>query len=134
MLLILGNLIAVFGLAIIGLWLGLLLGVPGILITAAAVIALGFASSRIFKIFRKKYELKLSRFILFSYVPSAIGAVIYWIVFALLDDIGFFTGLFAGLGEFLYGLSLSPTAAVYLISGIVCCLIANRANWKRCIK
>ena len=87
LLLVIGNLIAVFGIAIIGLWLGLVLGAIGILITAAAVIALGFASSRFFIIFKRKFELKLSRFIIFSYVIPIIGAVIYWIIFAILDGV-----------------------------------------------
>lgn len=90
-----------------------------VIIGLAALVALGFASSRIYRVFKRKYELRKIWFIIISYVPSVIGALIYWIVYMALDAADYFTGLFAGLGEFIFLLSLAPTAIVYLISGTI---------------
>ena len=90
-----------------------------IIIGLAALVALGFASKCIYRVFERKYGLRKVWFILVSYVPSVIGAVIYGIVFAALDAAGYFKGFLAGLGELIFLLSLAPTAAVYLIAGTI---------------
>ncbi|MDE7230296.1 MAG: hypothetical protein K2N56_07435 [Oscillospiraceae bacterium] len=96
-----------------------------ILIGLAALAALGFASSRIFRLFRQKYGLRTRWFILASYVPSVIGTAVYCIIYAILYHAGYFTGNLAGLGEFILALSLVPTAVCYLISGTCWCSNTN---------
>lgn len=93
-----------------------------ILIGLAAAAALGFGSSRLLSVFERKYRLKTKWFILASYVSPIIGTAVYWIVYLSLDAAGYFSGWFAGLGEFVYAISLSATAAVYFISGVLWCL------------
>lgn len=115
------NLAAVFAMTIINLFIFFLTFslAAAILIGLAALTALGFASSRIFRLFKRKYEVGKLWFILVSYVPSVIGAAVYGMVFAALDEVGYFTGFLAGLGELILLLSLAPTAIVYLISGTI---------------
>ena len=113
------NLAVVFAMTIINLILFLTIGEVAVLIGLAVLVALGFAASRIFRVFRRKYELKKIWFILVSYAPSVIGAILYGIVFAALDAAGYFTGFLAGLGELIFLLSLAPTAIVHLISGTI---------------
>lgn len=96
-----------------------------VLIGLAALTALGFASSRVFRVFKRKYGLRTRWFILASYVPSVIGAAVYWIIYLILDSNGYFTGYFAGLSEGLFGISLAPTALCYLISGTAWCSGTN---------
>lgn len=114
------NLAAVFGLTIINLILALTLSLEAAIIIGVAVLAaLGFASKCIYRVFERKYELRKIWFILVSYVPSVIGALIYGMVFAALEAADYFTGFLAGLGELIFLLSLAPTAIVYLISGVI---------------
>lgn len=115
------NLAAVFGMTIVNLlvfFLTLSLA-AAIIIGLAALVALGFASKCIYRVFERKYELRKIWFILVSYVPSVIGALIYGIIFAALEAADYFTGFLAGLGELIFLLSLAPTAIVYLISGVI---------------
>ena len=98
-----------------------------IVIGLAALAALGFASECIYRVFKRKYGLRKLWFILISYVPSVIGALIYGLVFAALDEVGYFTGFLAGLGELILLMSLAPTAVVYLISGTIwVCTLGNK--------
>lgn len=115
------NSAAVFGLSALIFYIMFLIeNIPvGIIIGVSALIALGFASSRIFKVFKRKYGMKLLWFILASHIPPIIGMVIYWIVYLSLDAAGYFTGWFAGLGELLFGFTLTPAAVIYLISGAI---------------
>lgn len=127
-LLVLCNLAVVFVMSIVNLlvW-GLTISLAAaILIGLAALIALGFASSRVLRVFKRKYGLRTRWFILASYVPSVVGAAVYFIVYLILDNAGYFRGLFAGLGEFIYALSLAPTALCYLISGTAWCSGTNQ--------
>lgn len=119
-LLVLGNLAAVIGISLLLLFVALTLDVGlAIIIGLAVLTVLGFASSRIEKLFGRKYDMKRSRFILAAHVPSAAGSIIYLIVICVLDAAGAFSGMFAGLLEFLVALSLVPTSLVYLISGVM---------------
>ena len=115
------NLAAVFGMTIVNLLVFFLTFslAAAIIIGLAALVALGFASECIYRVFKRKYGLRKIWFILISYVPSVIGALIYGIVFAALNEVGYFTGFLAGLGELIFLLSLAPTAVVYLISGTI---------------
>ena len=115
------NLAAVFAMTLVNiLFWGLTLSVgAAVIIGVAALVALGFASKCIFRVFERKYGLWKRWFILVSYVPSVIGALICWIVFDALEKANYFTGFLAGLGEFIFLLSLGPTAIVYLISGTI---------------
>ena len=113
------NLAAVFGMTIVNLILFLTIGEAAVLIGLAALTALGFASRCIYRVFYRKYDFRKLWFILISYVPSVIGALIYGIVFAALEAADYFTGFLAGLGELIFLLSLAPTAIVYLISGVI---------------
>lgn len=97
-----------------------------ILIGLAALTALGFASSRVLRVFKRKYGLRTRWFILASYVPSVVGAAVYFIAYLILDHVGYFRGFLAGLGEFIFALSLAPTALCYLISGIAWCSGINQ--------
>ena len=99
-----------------------------IIIGLAAIAALGFASSRILRVFKRKYGLKMRWFISASYVPSVVGAAVYWIVFWILDNSGYFKGFLAGVGEYILLLSLAPTAICYFISGFIWCACSKQLN------
>ncbi len=84
----------------------------------AAVIALGFASSRLLSVFERKYCLKAKWFVLAAYISPIIGAAVYWIVFMSLDAAGHYnSGWSDGIPEGLYAFLLSAAAVEYLISG-----------------
>lgn len=124
-LLVICNAAAVFVLSVLFLLLFLLVSfnLPlTVLIGLAVLAALGFASSRILRFFKRRFDLQTPLFILFSHVPPVIGAAVYWIVFSALRAAGYFTGYFAGLSEFIFAIVLAPTAAGYFISGAVWCL------------
>ncbi len=120
-LLVICNAAAVFAVSILNFFVFSLFFSLGVTVIAglAVLTALGFASSRLLPVFERKYRLKTRWFVIASYVPPVVGAAIYWIVFLILDATGYFKGWFAGLGEFLFAISLSATAAVYLISGVL---------------
>lgn len=127
-LLVICNTAAVFAVSILNFFVFLLFfSLPVTVIVGMAVmIALGFASSRLLPVFERKYNLKTRWFVIASYVPQIIGAVIYWIVYLRLDAAHYFKGWLAGVGEFLYAISLSATAAAYLISGVIWCALVKR--------
>lgn len=127
-LLVICNTAAVCALSAVGLFIMIYLPINPILLlfklafTAltglAAVIALGFASSRMLPIFERKYSLKAKWFVLAAYIPPIIGAAVYWIVFLSLDAAGHYnSGWSDGIAEGLYAFLLSVTAAEYLVSG-----------------
>lgn len=126
-LLVICNSAAVFMMAVINLLIfGLTILLPlAILAGLAMSIALGFAASRVFRVLKRNQGLKSWQFILSSFVPPVVGAGLYWIVYLILDKANYFTGWFAGLGEFIWGIALTPTAAAYLISGITWCAAEN---------
>lgn len=122
-LLVICNALVVFVMSIVNLFVwGLTLSLAAAILVGLAVLtALGFASSRVFRVFKRKYGLRTRWFALASYAPSLIGAAVYWIIYLILDSNGYFTGYFAGLSEGLFGISLAPTALCYLISGTAWC-------------
>lgn len=99
-----------------------------IVIGLAALTALGFASSRVFPVFKRKCGLKMRWFIPTSYVPSVVGAAVYCIIFWSLNNSGYFKGFLAGVGEYILLLSLVPTAICYFISGTVWCACSKQLN------
>ncbi len=122
LLLVIGNMAAVCALSAVSLFIilmsfdfnHLLFNLAfTLLIGLAAVIALGFASSRLLPVFERKYSLKEKRFILAAYVSPIIGAAVYWGVCWLLDA----AGHQSGWSEVGYTTLLPLTAAAYLISG-----------------
>lgn len=96
-----------------------------ILIGLSLAVALGFASSRVAKLLKRRIGLRVRWFALSAYAPSFIGAVVYWLAYLKLSDLHYFTGYFAGLSEFIFGLSLAPTAAVYMMSGLFFCTVGK---------
>ncbi len=121
-LLVIGNLAAVLALSLINIWvLVLTFSVTTVvLIGLAAVIALGYASSRLIPVFERKYSLKANRFVLAAYISPIIGAAVYWIVFMSFDAAGNYnSGWSDGIAEGLYAFLLSATALSYLISGAI---------------
>lgn len=123
-LLVICNLVAVFAVSILNFFVFLLffsLSVT-VIVGLAVLTALGFASGRFITVFDRKYSLKTRWFVIASYITPVAAAAVYWIVFLILDAAGYFKGWFAGVGELLYAISLSATAAVYFISGLLWCL------------
>ncbi len=116
-LLVIGNVAAVCAISAVSLfiinrstdWGNLIFNLVFIpLIGLAAVIALGFASSRLVPVFERKYCLKTRWFILAAYFSPIIGAAVYWIV----CWIGYQSSWSGGYAAF-----LPLTAIAYLISG-----------------
>lgn len=99
-----------------------------IIIGLALAIALGFASSRIARVLKRKAGLRVRWFAISAYAPSFIAVPVYWLIYLKLSNLHLFTGFFAGLGEFVYGLSFTPTAAVYMMSGLFFCTIGKHNN------
>ncbi len=128
-LLVIGNVAAVCAISAVSLfiinrstdWGNLIFNLVFIpLIGLAAVIALGFASSRLVPVFERKYCLKTRWFILAAYISPIIGAAVYWIVFMSFDAAGNYnSGWSDGIAEGLYAFLLSATALSYLISGAI---------------
>lgn len=104
----------------------LTLGLPAtIIIGLLLTVALGFASSRIAKLLKRKTGLRVRWFAICAYAPSFIAVPVYWMIYMKLSDLHLFTGFFAGLGEYVYGLSLTPTTAIYLVSGLFFCTVGR---------
>ncbi len=129
-LLVIGNLAAVCAISAVSLIIIIYLSINlisllfnlalTILIGLAAVIALGYASSRLIPVFERKYSLKANRFVLAAYISPIIGAAVYWIVFMSFDAAGNYnSGWSDGIAEGLYAFLLSATALSYLISGAI---------------
>lgn len=129
-LIVVGNAAVVFLMAVVNLMLFFMtinLAMT-IMVGLSALAALGFAASRVFRVLKRKNGIKFRQFITAAFVPSAVGAAVYWIVYAILDASGYFRGWFAGLGEGIFGIALAPTACVYLVLGIIWCIVeSNRA-------
>lgn len=96
-----------------------------ILIGLGLAIALGFASSSVAKLLKRRIGLRVRWFAISAYAPSFVAIPVYWLIYLRLSNLHLFTGFFAGLGEFVYGLSFTPTAAVYLMSGLFFCTVGK---------
>lgn len=118
-LLILGGFAGIFGLSLVNLILfGNLLSLGnlvGLILTASA--AFGIDGLRV--LFARKYGLSAPKFFLCAYVPSVTATLVYFTVVLYLDSVGYFTGFFAGLGEFIMGLAWLATSAVAIIFGFI---------------
>lgn len=112
-----GALAMIAGLAFLYLMIILWFGAAGILISIAVTIAAEIGIDRLRRLFRKKYELKAPLFFVLVHIPSMILSVVYFAVIDYLDNMGYFKGLFAGLGEFLFGISWLITSAVFIAVG-----------------
>lgn len=115
--LFIGSAAVIFGLSILNLWAVLFLSVFGLLLGIAAVVGLGFAQAALQRVFERKTGLSWVRFMLWAYLPSAAGSIVYFIVVLMLDKAGYFKGFFAGLGEFIIGLAWSITSVAALAAG-----------------
>lgn len=126
-LLVICNMAAVFAISIISLLVFLFTFILplAILVGLTLAAATGFAASRIFRVLKRKKNFKLWQFIVSSFVSPVAGAAIYWIVFLILDAVGYFKGFLPGLGEAFVGISLSAAAAVYFIVGTAWCTAEN---------
>lgn len=119
-LVIVGTLGGVYGLAWANLMLFLTLYVPvGLILAFAATVAAAFGLDALRRLFKRHYGLSVPIFLLFTYLPPVFCAVIMWIVFFIALDLGYFSGLFAGLSEFLTVLSYSINAGVLLVFGMI---------------
>lgn len=99
-----------------------------IIIGLALAIALGFASSRIAKVLKQRIGLRVRWFAISAYAPSFVAVPVYWLIYLKLANMHIFTGFFAGLGEFVYGLSFTPTVAVYMMSGLFFCTVGRQKS------
>lgn len=108
----------IYGLSIVYLLLALaLFDCGGVLIDIAATLAAGIGIDRLRRLYHRKYGLKAPLFFVCAYLPSIVGSAVYFAVYNYLDGIGYFEGFFAGLGEFILGLSWIATAAAFTAAG-----------------
>lgn len=116
-LLIIGGLAANFVMSSLNLVLFFTLMGGGILIGIALAMAAAFGLDCLRKLFRRKYGLNAAKFFLCAYAPPIVGAGILLGVVLLLDAAGYFSGLFAGLGEFIAALSCVITSGALAAAG-----------------
>lgn len=130
-LLILGGLAAVFGMAVLGLILIFEFMWGGLLIGIAAVIGMAFGADRLRMLFKRKYGMNAAKFFLCAYVPPIVGSVILYVVVELLDEAGYFSGFFAGLGEFLMALSCVIASGAFAAAGGIWLAVSTIIERKR---
>lgn len=118
-LLILGGIAAVFGMALLDVVLFFTLMWSGLLIGIAAVMGMAFGADRLRILFKRKYGMNAAKFCLCVYVPSIAASGVCFITVILLDKAGYFTGFFAGLGEFIFSLSYILTASAFAAAGAI---------------
>lgn len=114
-----GTLAAVYGLAWANLILFLILYPFGVILAVAVTAAAAFGLDTLRRLFKRRWGISLSVFVSIIYLPPMLCAVIMWIVYLALMNKGYFTGLFAGLGDFLITLSYSITAGAILVFGMI---------------
>lgn len=130
-LLVLGGLAAVFGAAMLGLILILVLMWGGLLIGIAAVMGMAFGADRMRILYKRKYGMNAAKFFLCAYVPPIVGSVILFVVVELLDEAGYFSGLFPGLGEFLMALSCVIASGAFAAAGGIWLTVSTIIERKR---
>lgn len=130
-LLVLGGLAAVFGMAVLGLILIFEFMWGGLLIGIAAVMGIAFGADRLRMLFKRKYGMNAAKFFLCSYVPPIVGSIILFVVVELLDEAGYFSGFMAGLGEFLMALSCVIASAAFAAAGGIWLMISTIIERKR---
>ncbi|MDE7400034.1 MAG: hypothetical protein K2N06_10975 [Oscillospiraceae bacterium] len=118
-LLIVGSLLVSYGIS----WLAIILALENfpLGIVIAVLIAAGDALllEMLRHLFKRRFDLSMPMFLLCAYLPSIFCAVIGWIVFIVLKNAKYFTGFFAGLGEFLFVFTYSIAAGVLLVFGMI---------------
>lgn len=129
--LFIGSAAVIFGLSILNLWAVLVLSVFGLLLGIAAVVGLGFAQTALQRVFEGKTGLCWWKYLLWAYLPSVAGSAVFYIIVEILDKNGYFKGLFAGLGEFLIGMSWAITSVAALVVGLVIVLIFSRRRKRK---
>lgn len=129
--LIIGSALAVFGVSIGFLTVLLILVGPGVLVAIALALAAAFGIDCLRRLFHRKYGLNAGLFFLCAYAPSAATSVILYIVVALLDEAGYFSGMFPGLGEFLLAISYMLSAFALAAAGGIWLVIMTAVERKR---
>ena len=127
-LLILGGIVAVFGVSVICMllaselvWVDLMW--VGWIIDITLILGMAFGGYRLSELFRRKYEMGAPRFFLCAYVPPMVGSGIYFVIILILDSAGYFSGFLGGLGE-------SLTALAFVIASIVLAVVGG--IWLAC--
>ena len=125
LLLIVGGLAGVFGLSFANVIIFFLLYGAGLAVDIALTLAAAFGIDRLRVLFKRKYEMKAPKFLVLAYVPSVLCSAAAVIIFMELDRAGYFEGLFAGLGEFIFSLSYVITAGAILIMAFIWLIIST---------
>ncbi|MDE6030562.1 MAG: hypothetical protein K2G32_02965 [Oscillospiraceae bacterium] len=120
LLLIVGALAVIFGLAFLYFVLFLYAGYIGILIDIAVTLAAGMGIDRLRGLFRNKYGLKAPLFLVCAYLSSIIGSIVDVAVVMHLN----FEGFMGGLGELLLGDTWVITAVAFAAAGGLYLLIS----------
>lgn len=130
-LLVIGSALAVFGAAVGFLCLVFVLYEWGVLIAIVLTLAAAFGIDCLRRLFRRKYGLNAGLFFLCAYMPSAVISMTSMIVFTLLDDAGYFSGMFAALGEFLMAFAYIVMAFSFAAAGGIWLVIMTIVERKR---
>ena len=69
--------------------------------------------------FAKKFSVKTPAFALISFIPPVIAAGACWAVCAYLNNSGYFKGMLGGIFELTFTVSLTITAVIFPVSGMV---------------
>lgn len=73
--------------------------------------------------YRKVFGINAAIFLAYAYAPSVVASAASFIAVAYLDSIGYFKGIFAGLGEFVFSLSAMLTAGAMLAAALICLFV-----------
>lgn len=118
-LLIAGSLLVSYGIS----WLAIILTLEiypfGIVIAVLVAAGDALLLEMLRHLFKRRFDLSIPMFLLCAYLPSVFCAVIGWIVFIALENAKYFTGFFAGVGEFLFVFTYSIAAGVLLVFGMI---------------
>lgn len=126
--LFIGSAAVIFGLSLLNLVLFVNILDLVILVGIAEVVGLGLVQAALQRVFERKTGLSWKRFMLWAYVPSSAGSVVYFIVVRILDKAGYFKGFLAGLGELLVGMSWAITSVAALIAGLIVYVVQTYAR------
>lgn len=124
-LLILGGALAVFGISYLNILLFLSLFPFGVLAAIALTAGAAFGIDSLRVLLAGKYGFSVPKFLLCAYAPSIAASAVYFAVVSYLDKTGYFKGYFAGMGEFLTGLSWLITSAAAAVLGIIMLIITS---------
>ncbi|MBE6901121.1 MAG: hypothetical protein E7478_01470 [Ruminococcaceae bacterium] len=108
--------VLIMGLALLNVLVVLVIFPVGFALAAALCFGAAFGVHIISKKLCQRIDIGRLAFIICVYLPATLGGIISYFVVLYLDSIDYFTGMMAGLGEYVFSLSAMVTPLVMFVS------------------